>query len=274
MPLETPYPELEELLTAIGEAGHRLSEIDAAEGAAGNISVYLGWPVEPRRRFPVARTLDLPQPVPDLAGKMFLATGSGRRLREIIQDPAANLGCVVVNEGGLTAQLFTSPRRLFTRLTSEFNSHLAVHADQVRTTGTNFHVVIHAQPPHLTYLSQNQRYQSSDYLSRHLLRWEPEMILNLPEGLGCVPFQVPGSPELMAGTVAALRQHRVIVWCKHGVVARSDQSVKRAADCIEYAETSARYEYMNLVSGEKAEGLTGDEIRAICQAFGIQQTIF
>jgi rhamnulose-1-phosphate aldolase len=118
MSVETPYPDLDEFLTAIGEAGHRLSEIEATEGSAGNISVYLGRPLEPRRRFPLAQTVELPQVVPDLAGKTFLATGSGRRLREIIHDPAANLGCVVVNEGGLTAQLYTSPRRLFARLTS------------------------------------------------------------------------------------------------------------------------------------------------------------
>jgi rhamnulose-1-phosphate aldolase len=111
-------------------------------------------------------------------------------------------------------------------------------------------------------------------MNRHLLRWEPEMIVNLPEGLGCVPFQVPGSAQLMAGTVESLRRHRVVVWCKHGVMARSDQSVKRAADRIEYAETGARYEYMNLVNHEIAEGLTVDEIHSICQAFNVQQSIF
>ena len=92
--LEAPYPEFEELLNLIGEAGHRLSEIEASEGAAGNISVYLGWPVDPRRRFPVVERIELPQPVPELAGGVFLVTGSGRRLREIIQDPPANLGVV------------------------------------------------------------------------------------------------------------------------------------------------------------------------------------
>lgn len=274
MAIEAPFPEIDEFLTAIGDAGHRLSEIEATEGAAGNISVYVGWPIELRRKFPIAETIELTQPVPELAGKSFLVTGSGRRLREIREDPAANLGCVAVNEGGTTAQLYTSPRRLFARLTSEFNSHLAVHYDQVRATGTNFHAVIHAQPPYLTYLSHIVKYQNEAYLNHHLLRWEPEMIVNLPEGLGSVPFQVPGSAQLMAGTVESLRQHRVVVWCKHGAIARSDQSVKRAADRIEYAETGARYEYMNLVNHEIAEGLTVDEIHSICQAFNVQQNIF
>jgi rhamnulose-1-phosphate aldolase len=272
--IQPPFPEFSELLSLIGEAGQRLSEIDAIEGSAGNISVYLGWPLDPRRIFPLRETIILPQPVAALADCTFLVTGSGRRLREIKQDPPANLGCLVVNPGGETGELYTSTRRLFARLTSELNSHLSVHADQIEATGTNFHAVIHAQPPHLTFISHIPRYQDQAYLNAHLLRWQPETIVNLPEGLGYVPFRVPGSQELMTATLAALRQHRVVLWAKHGVMSRSDTSVKRAADRIEYAETSARYEYLNLVSGEQGAGLTAEEIRAICAAFDVQQDIF
>ena len=81
MTIEAPFPEVDELLTLVGEAGRRLSEIDASEGAAGNISVYLGWPIDPRRRFPQLETIELPLAAPDLAGASFLVTGSGRRLR-------------------------------------------------------------------------------------------------------------------------------------------------------------------------------------------------
>ncbi len=274
MPVEAPYPEFDEILFAVGEAGGRLSEIEASEGAAGNISVYIGWPLDPRRRFPLEESLELPQPVPELAGGVFLVTGSGRRLREIKADPAANLGCLVVDDGGRTARLHTSPRRLFARVTSEFNSHLAVHHDQVVRTRTNFHAVVHAQPLHLTYLSHIAAYRDEGYLNRHLLRWQPESIVNLPEGLGMVPFRVPGSPELMGATVTSLRTHRAVVWAKHGVIARSEQSVKRATDRIEYAETSARYEYLNLVNHERAEGLAPEEIRAICNSLGVRQDIF
>ena len=274
MALDMPYPDLDELMQLIGEAGQRLSDIEASEGAAGNISVYMGWPIDPRRKFPIVETIELPIAVPDLAGAAFLVTGSGRRLREVIHDPAANLGVVLVDEGGRSGRLYTSPRRLFARLTSELNSHLAVHQDQVRQTGTNFQTVIHAQPPHITYLSHIPRYQDEQYLNRHLLRWQPELIVNLPEGVGYIPFLVPGSPDLMAANVESLRQHRVVLWAKHGLMARSDVSVKRAADRIEYAETAARYEYMNLVNHELGEGLTPDEILSICRAFGVQQSIF
>ncbi len=274
MTLEVPYPELREILEAIGEAGSRLSQINASEGSAGNISVYIGWEMDPRRTFPIASEMDLPYEIPELAGKHLLVTGSGRRLYDIIDDPYANLGCLQVQPGGKKGTLYRSPRCLFQRLTSELNSHLAVHRDQVKMNGTNFQTIIHAQPPHLTYLSHIPSYRDEKYLNQHVLRWQPELIVHFPEGIGILPFILPGSPALMVPTYESLRKHSIVVWGKHGVMARSDESVKRACDCIEYAETGARYEYLNLVNHEMGEGLTVEEIRSICSMYNIHQTIF
>jgi len=272
--LKPPYPELDDLLDMIGQAGFHLAEIEASEGAAGNISICLRWPIEVRNHFPVEEEIKLPQSVPELAGATFIVSGSGRRLRELHDEPTAHLACLVVDEGGETAQLYTSYQRRFERVTSEFNSHLAVHADQIVATGTNFHAVIHAQPVHLTYLSHIPRYQDETYLNQHIMRWQPETIINLPEGIGFIPFRIPGSPELMASNVPSLRNHRIVIWSKHGVMARSDVSVKRAADRVEYAETAAKYEFLNLQVGEIGEGLSSDEIRAICSTFNVQQDMF
>ncbi|MEF2279449.1 class II aldolase/adducin family protein [Deinococcus sp. YIM 134068] len=269
MPLPEPFPELDELITSIGEAGHRVAAMDASEGGAGNLSVCLGWPVEVRRRFPNGEDFTLPQPAPNLAGRVVLVTGSGRRLRDIRQDPEANLAAVVMGEDGRTARLYTSPRRLFERVTSEFNSHLAVHDDQVGRSGTNFHAVVHAQPPHLTYLSHIAAYRDIRTLNEKLLRWQPETIVNLPEGVGVLPFILPGSPALMAANIEALREHRVVLWSKHGVMARSDVSITRAVDRVEYAETAAKYEHLDLTSGGKGEGLSRDELREVVEAFGV-----
>lgn len=272
--IDTPYPELSAVLEMMGEAGRHLAEIEASEGAAGNISVCLRWQVEPRNFFPTVSEIELPQPVPELQGATFLVSGSGRRLREILSDPTASIACIVVNEDGKMGKLYTAPHRRFEQVTSEFNSHLAVHYDQIRATGTNFHAVIHAQPLHLTYLSHIPRYQDEKYLNTRLLRWQPETIINLPEGIGFLPFHIPGSQELMAGNIEALRSHRIVIWAKHGVMARSDVSVKRAADRVEYAETAAKYEYLNLCAGEMGEGLSTEEIRTICKTFNVQQSIF
>lgn len=262
-------PGLGEILESMGEAGARINAIDASEAGAGNISVFLGWDAEVRRRFPLSEQIDLPCPAPSLAGGTLLVTGSGRRLRQIAADPEASIGAVKIAPGGTHATLWSSPRRLFQKLTSELNSHLGVHEDHVARRGIDVHAVVHAQPPHLTYLSHIPAYRDDDVLNRRLLRWEPESIVALSQGVRVLPFLVPGSAEMMAANVAALRQTDISLWSKHGVMSRSDLSVTRAVDRIEYAETGAKYEYMNLAAGGAGEGLLREEVRAVADAFGI-----
>jgi rhamnulose-1-phosphate aldolase len=274
MTLTEPLPGLEEILESIGVGGRRLAAIDATEGGAGNISVCIGWPIEVRRQLPMAEEIELPIPAPNLPGQTVLVTGSGRRLRDLDRLPLESIGAVVVHDDGAHGTLYTANVRQFEVLTSEWNSHLAVHDDTVARTGTNFHAVVHAQPPHLVYLSHRPEYHDQDLFSRRLIRWQPETIVQLPAGIGILPFMLPSSDELMAATVDSLRQHRITVWSKHGVMARSDISVTRAVDRIEYAEAGARYEYMDLVAGGGGEGLTVDESAAIVEAFEIETALF
>ena len=58
------------------------------------------------------------------------------------------------------------------------------------------------------------------------------------------------------------------------MLARSDGSVRRAVDLIEYAETAARFEYLNLAGGGRAAGLSLEELRAIIHAFKLTQSYF
>jgi rhamnulose-1-phosphate aldolase len=265
-------PTLDDLLADMGEAGARICEIDAAEAGAGNISVYVGWDVDDATiaaRFPIAEEITLPLPAPALAGHVVLATGSGRRLRQIAADPEAAVGVVRVHEGGLTATLHTSPRRRFERLTSEFNSHLAVHQDQVASRGIDFQAVVHVQPPHLTYLSHIPSYRSTAAMNAAILRWEPESIVSLSQGIEVLEFMIPGSDGMQAANVAGLRGAEITLWSKHGTMSRSDLSVLRAVDRVEYAETGAKYEYMDLVVGRQAEGLTRAEITSVAREFDI-----
>jgi rhamnulose-1-phosphate aldolase len=255
MPLSQTYPDLDELIASIGEAGRRLNDLKATEGAAGNISLYIDWPVEVQRHFPQVEQIELPQPAPALAGKVVLVTGSGRRLRDIETDPAGNLAAVVVDPGGLTAQMYTSPRCLFKRITGEFNTHLAAHQDEVARTNANFQALVHAQPPNMVYLSHMEAYRDEAFLNRRLLRWQPDSLAMLPGGMGVLPFLVPGSDALMEATVGSLREHDMVVWSKHGVISRSEISADHATDIIEYAEAAARYEYMDLAANGCAEVL-------------------
>src|SRR6266542_214481 len=265
---------VEQLLKEMGEVGNRLSEVGATEGAAGNLSICMRETLEVREYFPQMKEIDLPTPAPDLAGATVIATGSGRRLRDIADAPTANLAAIIVDDGGKTGRMFTSVDCPFKRVTSEFNSHLAVHHDQMRSRPIKSHAIVHAQPKQLTFLSHLSDYQDERYLNTHLLRWQPETILNFPDGIGILPFLLPGSVHLMLETIICLREHRIVIWSQHGVMARADDSILHALDLVEYVETAAQYEVLNLFTGQSGAGLSPENIRAVADSWNIKQKVY
>ena len=199
----------------------------------------------------------------------MLVTGSGCRLRDVADSPEANVSAFVVDEGGATGTWYTHPRRAYERPTSEFNSHLAVHDDQVARRGVDFQAVIHAQPPHLVQLSHVRDIRTTREFNRRILRWEPETIVQLPAGIEVLDFMVPGSQTLMENSVRALRDHVIVLWSKHGIMVRSDASPLAAVDKVEYAETGAMYEVRDMMAGGLGQGVTDDELRAVVEAFEV-----
>jgi len=144
----------------------------------------------------------------------------------------------------------------------------------MRRRGIKSHAIVHAQPTYLTFLSHLPKYQDERYLNTHLLRWQPETILNFPEGIGVLPFLMIGSVHLMLESMLCLRDHHLVIWSQHGVMARADDTIQHALDLVEYAETAAQYEVLSLLTGEESAGLTPEDIRAVAESWNIKQTIY
>ena len=271
-------PALSDVLAQMGAAGRRLDHMSAVEAGAGNISVSVAAGADElglADRFPQARPgTELPLPAPALAGRTVLVTGSGCRLRDVAASPEANVSAFVVDDGGATGTWYTHPQRAYERPTSEFNSHLAVHNDQVERRGAGFQAVIHAQPPYLVQLSHVRDLRSTKAFNRRILRWEPETIVQIPAGIEVLDFMVPGSQELMENSVRALRDHVIVLWSKHGIMVRSDASPLAAVDKVEYAETGAMYEVRDMMAGGLGEGVTDAELRAVVEAFDVPTDLF
>jgi len=188
----------------------------------------------------------------------------------------AYLSCAAIcsDDGGATGTWYTHPQRAYANPTSEFNSHLAVHNDQVEHRGVGVQAVIHAQPPYLVQLSHIKAIRSTKEFNRRILRWEPETIVQIPAGIEVLDFMVPGSQTLMENNVRALRDHVIVLWSKHGIMVRSDDSPLAAVDKVEYAETGAMYEVRNMMAGGLGEGVTDAELRAVVEAFGVDTDLF
>lgn len=258
----------------IADAGTRLSQLGALEGAAGNISLFL--PVETPELMDYVTSVYSEHRDLDLAGNpvlppgVLIITGTGRRLREVTTRPGAVLCAIVFGDDG-AATLHRAPGHNV-EPTSEIDSHIGIH-EACLGGRPAIHAIIHAQPPKLTWLSHIPAYRNHDRLNRQLMRWQPETIVMLPEGIGVLPFETPGTPKHGVGTAWAMRQHHLVVWAKHGVVARSSGGPLAAADLIDYAEAAAAYEVNDLLAGRPADGLTLAEMRGVATRFGVSTNL-
>jgi rhamnulose-1-phosphate aldolase len=267
-------PNMNDWLTELAHAATRLAELGALEGTAGNISLFLPhdisgldvWLNEDAPRCDSA----VPPGSHALPAGTLLITGTGRRLRDVGRAPQTVLCAVDIDDEG-SAWLHRSASHDVAP-TSEIDSHLAIHAMHVGAE-PRIHAIIHAQPRHLTWLSHIAEYRDQTRLNRQLLRWQPEMIVTFPEGIGVLAFETPGTIEQGQFTADAMRQHRLVIWAKHGVVARSERGPLAAADLIDYAEAAAAYEALDLAAGRPADGLSLDELRHVAQRFGVPTTL-
>lgn len=261
----------QQIIQDMGLAGLQVTSFGAAEGAAGNISVFTRELEDISPNYKEMGTIDLPTPAHSLTGGWVVITGTGKRLRDVAVNHEKTVSVVKILADGLHGKVFSASEL---KPTSEFNSHLGIHEDQVARRGIPYQAVIHAQSRHLAYLSHLPEYSDTYSLNRRLLRWEPETVITFPEGFGLVPFAVPGTEALRLATVEGLRTHKLVIWQRHGQVARSDESVSRAADYIEYSETAAAYEYLNLSLGSPVEGISVRQILDVCKTFNLEQHFF
>ena len=146
------------------------------------------------------------------------------------------------------------PGKTSSPLTSEFPSHIGIHAHLRRNDPTK-KAVLHTHPDCLLALTHISRYLSTEKLNRLLWSMHPEMKIVMPDGVGLVPYCLPGSETLADATVAILEEHRLVLWEKHGCVAVG-RDVFEAFDLIDTAEKSAKVFLMVKSAGFDAEGLT------------------
>lgn len=256
--------ELQQLIHHAAQVAGILWDRGWAERNAGNISARLGivgWnpPTESRgKNWPLVR------PAVELEGDLLLVSAAGSRMRDLARDPAGSLGIIRITEGGAAVQPVWFGQDEY-RPTSELASHVAIHAflkEQVPAE----RVVLHTHPNALVALTHNPRFQDADSLNRMLWSMHTEVVVNVPEGAGYIPFVLPGSVELGAATIPALKKHRVVIWQKHGTLAVGPDP-HSAFDLVDTLEKAARIWLDCRAAGFDPEGLSPLEVQEIARAF-------
>jgi rhamnulose-1-phosphate aldolase len=259
-----------EVARDMAEVGSTLWARGWAERNAGNLSVdvtdLLG-PDQPdlrqHRKLPAAIESSA------LAGRSFLITATGARLRELATRPGRGLLLVRI-EDDLDGYRVVCGGQPTSRATSELPAHLEVHG-LLRESRAPHSAIVHTHPTHLIALTHFDSLTREDEISRLLWSMHPEVRVVLPDGVGFTPYRCPGTEALATATVEALRDHRLCLWEKHGCVCVG-RDVLEAFDLIDTANKAAEIYLLCRNAGHPPHGLDPEQLAELARTFNLEPT--
>jgi rhamnulose-1-phosphate aldolase len=254
-------PEIRKLLDEIAEVAGYLWERGWAERNAGNISVNVTGFFTPRELAPlvVFPPCGIPAPGNEIGGHLLMITGTGTRMRDMAKNPAENVCFVYIRPDQPCCHLICHCKQgACLKPSSELPTHLAIHQELVRNNAAE-KVVLHSHVLELIAITQLPEFQSEEALNRMLWGMHPETVIFVPEGIGFIPYTIPGTEMMATATLKGFGKHRVIVWEKHGCMAIG-KSLREAFDTIDILAKSARIWFLCKSAGREPEGLTPGEL--------------
>ena len=100
------------------------------------------------------------------------------------------------------------------RPTSEFPSHFLNHSVRASVTNGNDRVIYHCHPANLIALTFILPLNDRTF-SRVLWESMTECPVIFPEGVGVVPWMVPGSADIAKATSELMKKYQAAVWTHH-----------------------------------------------------------
>ena len=205
--------------------------------------------------------------VKDLAGEYFMVTGSGKYFRNVEIDPAANVCNIKVDDQGENYKILWGLVE-GGRPTSELPSHL-MNLEVCKKRNPEIRVVYHCHPANtiaLTYVLP----LDGKVFTREIWEMATECPVVFPDGIGVVPWMVPGGKEIAVATSEIMKKQDVAIWAHHGMFACGTDfdiafglmhTVEKAAEVL--------VKVMSMTN-KKRQTIEPDDFRALNGPFGIK----
>lgn len=158
---------------------------------------------------------DIGTSVPNLAGEHFIVTGSGKFMRNVQLDPEANISIIEIDSSGEKFRILWGMRD-GGRPTSELPTHLMNHEVKKLATDGKYRVIYHAHCTNtiaLTFVLPLK----DEVFTRELWECATECPVVFPQGIGVVPWMVPGGRAIAVETSKLMKEYDVAIWAHHGM---------------------------------------------------------
>lgn len=216
---------------------------------------------EPKEWQPIGTT------VPKLAKEYFIVTGSGKYFRNVIIKPEDSICIIELDEKGENYRIVWGLVN-GGRPTSELPTHLMNHEVKMIATGGNHRVIYHAHPTNIIALTFVLPLEDKVF-TRELWEMSTECPVIFPEGVGVVPWMVPGGRDIAVATSELMKKYNLAIWAHHGMFA-SGEDFDLTFGLMHTAEKSAEILVKMLsMQPNKRQTITPDNFRDLAKDFNV-----
>ncbi|MGT2755106.1 rhamnulose-1-phosphate aldolase [Streptococcus ovis] len=199
----------------------------------------------------------------NMIGKYILITSSGSHFRTLKYHVPRDTGVIFVTKTGYDVVWGFEGGK---RPTSEFYMHLLAHSQRLKIDSAH-RVVVHNHAPNATAFSLISEHDDKSY-TLPLWRVLTESIVVFPDGVGVLPWELPGTLEIARHSIEKLNECRIVVWAFHGILATG----KDFQDCFGLIETVDKAAKIHLQTKDikRYTGLSDEDLYAVCKVLKVQ----
>lgn len=198
-----------------------------------------------------------------LAGKYFIVTGSGKYFKNVCDAPSENLGILRVSENGQELELLWGLEDEAVP-TSELPSHFMSHIARLAVDPEN-RIVMHNHASHLLAMSFTHELDEKVF-TRTLWQMCTECLVVFPDGVGIIPWLVPGTNEIGVATAEKMKESRLVLWPQHGIYG-TGRDMDEVFGLIETAEKAAEVYTYVCAQGGVRQTISDADLWRLAEAF-------
>ena len=202
---------------------------------------------------------------PELAGRYFIVTGTGKYFKNVQYDPARNMGLFRIAADGENAELLWGYSD-GGQFTSELPAHLMSHVSRLKVNPAN-RVVMHCHPANLLAMTYVHTLDEKEF-TRTLWQMCTECIVVFPDGVNVLPWMLCGTNEIGEATAEKMQTARLVVWAQHGIYG-AGVDLDETFGLIKTAEKGAEI-YMKIAHLPLVNTITDEQMHQLEKRFNIK----
>ena len=204
--------------------------------------------------------------VPALHNEYFLVTGSGKYFRNVIIKPEDSICIIELDDKGENYRVVWGLVN-GGKPTSELPSHL-MNLEVKKLQNEKYRVVYHAHTTNIIALTFVLPLKD-EIFTRELWEMATECPVVFPDGIGVVPWMVPGGKDIAVETSKLMKKYDLAIWAHHGMFA-AGEDFDLTFGLMHTAEKSAEILVKTLsMRNDKLQTITPDNFRDLAKDFNV-----